>query len=75
MNKTLFLILKIIFAFVFATSCAMEPEKKKHYAKKYSAMVISDVAVSYTCKTALALGTPVCAGFDVLADVGILRTC
>ena len=72
MNKTLSLILKIIFSFVFVTSCAMEPDKKKHYAKKYSAMVVSDVAVSYTCKTAIALGTPVCAGLDVIADVGIV---
>ena len=72
MNKTLFLILKIICAFFFLASCTMEPEKKKHYAKKYSAMVISDIALSYTCKTALALGTPVCAGLDVLAAVGIV---
>ena len=72
MNKNPLLILKILFAFIFATSCTMEPEKKKHYAKKYSAMVVSDVALSYTCKTALALGTPVCAGLDVLADVGIV---
>lgn len=70
MNKTLFLILKIICAFIFVTSCKMESDKKKHYAKKYSAMVLSDVAVSYTCKTAL--GTPVCAGLDILADIGVV---
>ncbi len=64
--------LKLILLSILLASCTMEPEKKKHYAKKYSAMVISDVAVSYTCKTALALGTPVCAGLDVLADVGIV---
>lgn len=72
MNKTLILILKIICAFIFVTSCKMEHEKKKHYAKKYSAMVVSDVALSYTCKTALALGTPVCMGVDILGDVGIV---
>ena len=45
MNKTLFLILKIICAFIFVTSCTMEPDKKKHYAKKYSAMLVSDIAL------------------------------
>ena len=64
--------LKLILLSILLASCTMEPEKRKHYAKKYSAMVVSDIALGYTCKTALALGTPVCMGLDILADVGVV---
>ena len=63
---------KILLALIFLSSCKMSPEKKQHYTKKYSAMVVSDIALGYTCKTALALGTPVCMGLDILADVGVV---
>ena len=35
-------------------------------------MLVSDIALGYTCKTALALGTPVCMGADILADISIV---
>lgn len=68
--KNIFFILS--FCIVFVSSCKMENHKKAHYTKKYSVLLASDVAIGYTCKTALALGTPVCMGADVIADLGIV---
>ncbi len=57
---------------LFLPSCGMSPDRKKHFAKKYSAMVVSDIALGYTCKTLLTLPVPVCAIADVAGDVALV---
>ncbi len=72
MKTIVLLFLKVVTVLVFVTSCTVESVKNKHYARKYGTLIASDIALAYVCKTALVLGTPICIGADLLADIVIV---